>query len=257
MSERREGAKLVELLHLALLQVMPSYLPVSDYAVKGGANLRLFYSSRRRSQDIDLDYLGSQFHAVEGAVDSALASRAFRDLLRVAGVEMSEPTKPKQTDTTRRWKFQVDGPAAHLNTKIEFSAREADADHAFETARADLGRAIGLRVVKAEHYLPPAAIRQKIRALAQRHEAEPHEAEPRDVFDLDLLLATYRDRIRPGEVDQAILQGAIDAALSIPYETYEDLVVQYIEDDFVGIYGRPEVWTDMTLGVVEHLEGLR
>ena len=39
--------------------------------------------------------------------------------------------------------------------------------------------------------------------------------------------------------------------------TYADLVVQYIEDDFVGIYGRPEVWTDMTLGVVEHLEGLR
>ena len=105
MSEKREGAKLVELLHLALLQVMPSYLPVSDYAVKGGANLRLFYSSRRRSQDIDFDYLGDRFHAVEGAVDSALASRAFRDLLRVAGVEMSEPTKPKQTDTTRRWKF--------------------------------------------------------------------------------------------------------------------------------------------------------
>jgi len=252
MSEKREGAKLVELLHLALLQVMPSYLPVSDYAVKGGANLRLFYSSRRRSQDIDFDYLGDRFHAVEGAVDSALASRAFRDLLRVAGVEMSEPTKPKQTDTTRRWKFYVDGPDAHLNTKIEFSAREADVEHAFETARADLGRVIGLRVVKAEHYLPPAAIRQKIRALAQRHEAEP-----RDVFDLDLLLATYRDQIRPGEVDGPTLQGAIDAALSIPYETYADLVVQYIEDDFVGIYGRREAWTDMTLGVAERLEGLR
>src|SRR5450759_4904507 len=129
MSERREGAKLVELLHLSLLQVMPSYLPVSDYAVKGGANMRLFYGSRRRSQDIDLDYLGGRFHIVEDAVDAALASRAFRDLLRVVGVEMSEPTKPMQTDTTRRWKFQVDGPAAKLNTKIEFSAREADAEN--------------------------------------------------------------------------------------------------------------------------------
>jgi Nucleotidyl transferase AbiEii toxin, Type IV TA system len=252
MSERREGAKLVELLHLALLQVMPSYLPVSDYTVKGGANLRLFYGSRRRSQDIDFDYLGSRFDAVEGGLDAALASRAFRDLLRVAGVEMSEPTKPKQTDTTRRWKFFVEGPEARLNTKIEFSAREADPEHAFETARNDLGRGIGLRVVKAEHYLPPAAIRQKIRALAQRHESEP-----RDVFDLDLLLATHGGQIGPGEVDQATLKKAIDAALSIPYETYEDLVVQYIEDDFVEIYGRPEVWTDMTLGVVEHLEGFR
>jgi Nucleotidyl transferase AbiEii toxin, Type IV TA system len=252
MSERREGVKLVELLHLALLQVMPSYLPVSDYTVKGGANLRLFYGSRRRSQDIDFDYLGSRFDAVEGGLDAALASRAFRDLLRVAGVEMSEPTKPKQTDTTRRWKFFVEGPEARLNTKIEFSAREADPEHAFETARNDLGRGIGLRVVKAEHYLPSAAIRQKIRALAQRHESEP-----RDVFDLDLLLATHGGQIGPGEVDQATLKKAIDAALSIPYETYEDLVVQYIEDDFVEIYGRPEVWTDMTLGVVEHLEGFR
>jgi predicted nucleotidyltransferase component of viral defense system len=252
MNERREGAKLVELLHLALLQVMPSHLPVSDYAVKGGANLRLFYDSRRRSQDIDFDYLGSRFEAVEAGLDAALASRAFRDLLRVAGVQMSEPTKPKQTDTTRRWKFFVEGPAARLNTKIEFSAREADPEHAFETARDDLGREIGLRVVKAEHYLPPAAIRQKIRALAQRHESEP-----RDVFDLDLLLATHGGQIRPGEVDQVTLKRAIDAALSIPYETYEDLVVHYIEDDFVEIYGRPEVWTDMTLGVVEHLEGLR
>ena len=252
MSERREGAKLVELLHLALLQVMPSHLPVSDYAVKGGANLRLFYDSRRRSQGWDFDYLGSRFEAVEAGLDAALASRAFRDLLRVAGVRMSESTKPMQTDTTRRWKFYVEGPDARLNTKIEFSAREADPEHAFETARDDLGREIGLRVVKAEHYLPPAAIRQKIRALAQRHESEP-----RDVFDLDLLLATHGGQIRPGEVDQVTLKRAIEAALSIPYETYEDLVVQYIEDDFVEIYGRPEVWTDMTLGVVDHLEGLR
>jgi len=57
MSERREGAKLVEVLHLVLLQVLPSYLPVANYAVKGGANLRLFYGSRRRSQDIDLERL--------------------------------------------------------------------------------------------------------------------------------------------------------------------------------------------------------
>ncbi len=174
MSEQREGAKLVEILHLAFLQVLPSHLPTRDYVVKGDANLRLFYDSRRRSQDIDLDYVGARADELEDKVDQTLASNAFRSLLRLAGVVMTEPTKPKQTATTRRWKFAVEGPGAHLNTKIEFSSRgETDAERSFDAARGDLGRAIGLRVVKACHYLPPAAIRQKIRALAQRSSTEP------------------------------------------------------------------------------------
>ena len=252
MSKRREGAKLVELLHLMFLQVLPSYLPPVDYVVKGGANLRLFYESRRRSQDIDFDYPGSRFDEVETRVDRALASSAFRDLLRVADLSMTEPTKPKQTDTTRRWKFVVKGGGAYLNTKIEFSARGAvDPEWAFEPARGDIGRGIGLRVVKAGHYLPPAAIRQKIRALAQRSETEP-----RDVFDLDFLFGAHPDVVRPGEIDRQIVKRAIEAALGIDYEAYRELVVEYIEDDFVEIYGRPEVWSDMVLGVVGHLEAL-
>lgn len=253
MNELREGAKLVEIVHLALLQVLPSYLPTRDYAVKGGANLRLFYDSRRRSQDIDLDYLGSQPDELEEKVDRTLASAAFHGLLRVAGVAMTEPTKPKKTATTRRWKFAVDGAGAHLNTKIEFSARaEADPERAFEAARTDLGRAIGLRVVKAEHYLPPAAIRQKIRALAQRSSTEP-----RDVFDLDLLFGAFPGAVRPGEVDGELLTAASDAALAISFDAYRELVVEFIEDEFVDILGRDEVWTDMVLGVVARLETLR
>jgi predicted nucleotidyltransferase component of viral defense system len=253
VSERREGAKVVEVLHLVLLQVLPSYLPPTDYAVRGGANLRLFYESRRRSQDIDFDYLGDRFHEVESKVDRTLSSRAFRDILRVAGVTMSDPTKPKQTDTTRRWKFSANGASAEMNTKIEFSARGVvDPEHAFESVRNDIGRSIGLRVVKAEHYLPPASIRQKIRALADRSATEP-----RDVFDLDLLFGSYPDAIGLGDVDAATLQRAEGAALAIPYDAYSELVVDYIEDDFVEIYGRPEVWADMVLGVVERLEALK
>ena len=72
----REGAKLIEIVHLALLQVLPSHMPVGDYVVKGGANLRLFYDSRRRSQDIDLDYIGSRPERIEDQVDGAVASAA-------------------------------------------------------------------------------------------------------------------------------------------------------------------------------------
>lgn len=131
----REGAKVIEIVHLAFLQTLPSYLPVSDYVVKGGANLRLWYGSRRRSQGIDLDHLGDRFSAVEDKVDAAIASRVFQDLLRVAGVTMTPPTKPEQTDTTRRWRFAIVGPDAHLNTRIEFSGRAvADPERALEPA---------------------------------------------------------------------------------------------------------------------------
>ncbi|MEK6687122.1 MAG: nucleotidyl transferase AbiEii/AbiGii toxin family protein, partial [Gemmatimonadota bacterium] len=70
MDKTREGAKLVEFLHLAFLQVLPTRLPVTEYVVKGGANLRLFYNSRRRSQDIDLDYIGAAFWRAEERVDA-------------------------------------------------------------------------------------------------------------------------------------------------------------------------------------------
>jgi hypothetical protein len=63
-----------------------------------------------------------RFWKVEDKVDEMLAARAFRDLLRLAGVEMADLTKPKQADTTRRWKFAVAGSGARINSKIEFSA---------------------------------------------------------------------------------------------------------------------------------------
>lgn len=258
MTETRQGARLIEFVQLAMLQVLPTHLPVADYVVKGGANLRLFFDSRRRSQDIDLDYVGSAFWKVEDKLDETLASRVFRDLLRVAAVELGEVTKPKQTDTTRRWKFTISGPGARLNSKIEFSAREpierasADATFAFEPARSDIGRPAGLRVVKANHYLAGPATRQKIQALAERSQTEP-----RDVFDLDLLFSSHPRVVAPGEVPQATLTRAIDAAFGIAYEAYEALVLDYLEDEFVQIYARREVWDEMVTTVVTELERLR
>ncbi|MGZ8761173.1 MAG: nucleotidyl transferase AbiEii/AbiGii toxin family protein [Aeromicrobium sp.] len=253
MMEVRRGAKLVEFLHLAFLQVLPTRLPVAEYVVNGGANLRLFFNSRRRSQDIDLDYVGSAFWRAEERVDAVLASRAFVDLLRIEGVELVDLAKTKQTDTTRRWKFAVRGGGAWLNSKIGFSAHgNTDPEVGFDVARSDVGRAAGLRAVRANHYLAPAATRQKIRVLAERKETEP-----RDVFDLDLLVSTQRDAVRPGDVPHELAAKASDAAFAIPFQTYEDLVVEYLEDEFVEIYDRPEVWEEMVTRVAAFLETLR
>ena len=46
MNRTQTGAKLIEFLQLAFLQVLPTHLPIADYVVKGGANMRLFYDSR-------------------------------------------------------------------------------------------------------------------------------------------------------------------------------------------------------------------
>ena len=221
--------------------------------MKGGANLRLFFGSRRRSQDIDLDYVGSAFWRAEERVDAVLASRAFTDLLRVQGLELVDLAKTKQTDTTRRWNFAVQGGGAWLNSKIEFSARGAtDPEVGFDVARSDIGRAAGLRAVRANHYLAPAAARQKIYVLAERKETEP-----RDLFDLDLLVSAHAGAVRPGDVNPALAGKAVDAAFTIPFEAYEQLVVDYLEDEFVEIYNRREVWEEMVTRVAEFLETLR
>ena len=53
-----------------------------------------------------------------------------------------------------------------------------------------------LRLIRADMQVRFEELGQKIGALAQRSETEP-----RDVFDLDLLLSTYPDAIKSGDVD--------------------------------------------------------
>lgn len=247
------GTQAVEFLHLAFLQVLSASLDPARYVLKGGANLRLFYDSPRRSQDIDLDVVGEAAWSIEDRVDDALSARTFRDFLRLAGISMSTPTKPKQTATTRRWKFSVQGPKGFLHTKIEFSARSTvDPERSLEVLAPKVGRDVGLRAIRVQRYLPPAAIRQKIKALAERSQTEP-----RDVFDLDLLFARYPDAVARGSVDPALVAQAIESTYSIEYGAYEELVVAYLEEDFLAIYRRPEVWDEMVLKVTGVLEQLR
>ena len=106
--------------------------------------------------------------------------------------------------------------------------------------------------MRANHYLAPVATRQKIHVLAERKETEP-----RDVFDLALLVSAHPDVVRPGEVAPELATKAVNAAFAIPFEVYEELVVDYLEDEFVSIYDRPEVWEEMVTGVAEVLETLR
>lgn len=240
-------------MHLAFLQVLAISVDPARYILKGGASLRFFYGSPRRSQDIDLDAVDPDRWPVEDRIDKVLSGSVFRDYLRAAGISISEPTKPKQTSTTRRWKFTVDAPAGHLPTKIEFSGRDhPDPERALETLRPPVGQEFGLRAIRVQRYLPSATIRQKVAALAGRRQTEP-----RDVFDLDVLLARYPEAVGPGDIDAATLDMAIEAALAVDYAAFDELVVRFLEESYIPIYRRPEAWDEIRLNVAEALARLR
>ena len=49
------NAQIIELFHVAFLDVLSSRLDPARYVLKGGTNLRYFFESLRYSEDIDLD----------------------------------------------------------------------------------------------------------------------------------------------------------------------------------------------------------
>jgi len=247
---RRQG-RAIELFQLAFCQVAAARLPLEDFALKGGGNLRFFLRSRRRSADLDLDYLGRDFDRFAERVDEVLAARPLAELLRMRDIQqLFEKRRAKDTDTVKRWKFQLTRPGMEqVSSKIEFSNRGSSAQAVLEQMDTELARQHGGVAVRIRHYVPVAAIEQKVKALANRSQTEP-----RDVFDLDHLFRQYPEALAQAQPDPRTARLAKDRAIEIPYADYETLVVEYLEEDFVDIYGTEQAWTDMVLRVVQQLE---
>ncbi len=245
----------LERFHLAFLEVATAQLPLDHFALKGGANLRFFLRSLRRSVDMDFNYLGpsERSWAFAERVDKVFRSQALGILLRARQLSFSNLRAPKQTDTTRRWRFNVDAPGVEgAPSKIEFSAR-GEGRHAdgYELALvdADVARRVQARPVRINHYRPVAALAQKISALRMRNEPQP-----RDVFDLDHLFREYPEALSAVDVPPAELNAAKDQALALTYDEYASTVVPFLQEEIVEMYGTPDAWTDMQLRVVERLE---
>jgi hypothetical protein len=250
-TEQRKQGRAIELFHIAYCQVAAAGLPLDEFAMKGGGNLRFFLRSPRRSADLDLDYLGRKFGRFGERMDALLQSRQLSELLRLRDVELRfEGHRAKDTETVKRWKFQLARPGMETaSSKIEFSNRGSNATPVLEQMDAELARRLGGVAARIKHYLPPDAIEQKIRALADRSATEP-----RDVFDLDHLFRQYPNALAESRPDPEKTLAAKDRAIDIPYEHYERLVVEYLEEDFVELLGPEQAWSDMVLRVVEHLE---
>lgn len=239
----------VECFHLLLLDLLGRKADRKHYALKGGCNLRFFFKSIRYSEDMDVDVgPGLPKDKLADLVERILDSRTFAELLALRGLRLEDRSAPKQTDTTQRWKFglRMEGAPLPLRTKIEFSRRGLGAATVFGPVDPRLIRAYGLAPILANHYAPPAALEQKIRALASRREVQA-----RDVFDLDLLL---NSGVAPGPLDDDLRRQAQENALSISFATFKAQVVSFLDADHQRQYDSADVWESLVLRVVEALE---
>jgi predicted nucleotidyltransferase component of viral defense system len=241
-------AQAIEFFHLAFLQVLQGRLDQASYVLKGGANLRYFFDSVRYSEDIDLDASGIEVWALEERVDGALSAPALATVLRGGGLVVGEFSKPKQTETTQRWKVPLilTGRGEPLRTKIEFSRRNGEKRLILEAVPGRVVAPYALRAPTVRHYLGDAATEQKIEALAGRSETQA-----RDVFDLDLLL---RHQPELGAAPTAELrEQAAGRALELPFAAFRDQVLPFVDLEVAELYSDPASWEQIRVYVVERL----
>jgi hypothetical protein len=246
MANGLRDAQAIELFHLAFLQVLQGRLDQNRYVLKGGTNLRYFFESVRYSEDIDLDTAGIERWELEEKVDGVLGSPALPVLLRGGGLAVESFTKPKQTETTQRWKVVLAGRGEPLGTKIEFSRRNGDDRHILEAVPARIVAPFALRSPSLRHYNAEAAAEQKVDALAGRSETQA-----RDVFDLELLL-------RPNPALGAALpagqrERAAERALALSFADFVDQVRPFLDPEVAELYVDPAVWEQIRDFVVERL----
>lgn len=240
----------VELFHLALLRVLTAGPSAKRLALKGGCNLRFFFASPRYSEDMDLDCQGIAVGTLRGNVDKALQSDLLLRPLSARGIEVTEAAKPKQTETTQRWKLglAVKGVGADVRTKVEFSHRDELDGARTDAIDAQLARDYQLPALLFQHYPAEQAIAQKVLALAGRPQTQA-----RDVFDLALLLS------RPGAgeivgLEQSVVRKAASRALEVTYSDFTAQVRAYLPPEHQGDYANVGSWEQLQLEVTSWLE---
>lgn len=242
----------IECFHMILLRMLEARLNRANWVVKGGVNLRAWFGSRRYSEDLDLDVAGFAPHVLRERFDTILLSRSLGDVLASEGLELNRVSKPKQTDTTQRWKLELKaaGVSVPLHTKVEFSRRGSQEEYALEPVRSDIVRPYGIQPPTANHYTARSAIRQKIEALASRIETQA-----RDIWDLDHLLRTTNGDPRPlSQGMRMALPGAAERAMSLEYDVFKAQVVPYLSAEDQITHGTRDTWDRMCELVVERLE---
>lgn len=262
MSTRLTVPDVHEVVQLAFLAGLTQRLAARHYILKGGANLRLFMNSPRSSEDMDFDAIDIPDWKLADKVNEALRAPVVALILRSHSLTVTRAASQKQTGTTQRWAVEVQAPGHRLtiSTVGEFSHRASTAglgDLARARAIADpidprIAGRYGAPPIVLPHYLPAAAITQKVDALALRAVNQP-----RDVFDLDLLLSRYPDEApKQGDVEAERARHAAERATELDFEAFRDAVLPFIDLAVRSFYERPATWSAMQERVATYLLGL-
>jgi predicted nucleotidyltransferase component of viral defense system len=248
--------QVVETFHLVFLRALVAKGDDKALiALKGGCNLRFYFASVRYSEDIDFDVSVIAKDTLKNKVERLFRSPLVTAPLKTKGIEITEITAPKQTQTTQRWKLglRAAGIEVPLRTKVEFSRRDTLGEAVFERVDGEALRPYGLPAFLATHYTLSAAITQKIHALAERTEPQV-----RDLFDLNLLFA----RPESGQLaltarQKAWLPAAIEHAVAMSFDEYRSKVVAFLEPAQVELYSERSAWDLLQDVVTARLEELR
>jgi predicted nucleotidyltransferase component of viral defense system len=241
----------LECFHLILLRMMESRIDRSRWTVKGGVNLRAWFGSLRFSEDLDIDVIRGTSESLRERVDQLLSAKAFQEILSTQGLHLVRSTKPKQTETTQRWKIELRalGSSSLLHTRVEFSRRGVHDEYTLEPVRPEIVRPYGLFAPTVNHYTAHAAVRQKIRALATRNETQA-----RDVWDLEHLLRTTGVVPKPRSTDERkTTAAAIERALGISFDVFHSQVIPYLAPAHQEMFGTRDSWDRMVELVVDRL----
>lgn len=251
MATHWESAHAIERFHLTFLRVLSAALRPSQFVLKGGASLRYFFGSPRYSNDIDLDSRVSEGGRLEEVVDGVLKGQALSTILASAGIALAESSKPKQTETTRRWKVALTGAlAAEVRTKIEFSTGKRDERLVAEQIPRSVVAPYGLEPPIVQRYTLTPMLEQKVKALALRGETQA-----RDIFDLDLLFRERGKETDPASIVTEYADAARARARELPYPSFASQVLPFLEPALADLYP-PSRWAAMQLFVSEQIAAL-
>jgi len=250
---RYDLIQLREIFHLLFLERL---LKISDpalYVLKGGVNLRFFFSSPRYSEDMDLDALGGGVETLKKNGYRILDDPGFRRSLASYGIsdlEISDPDKAKHTETTQRFRVRlISDNQQPLPTKVEFSRRVTEDQYALETIEPEVAKRYRRLSFQCHHYTAATAVRQKILALANRAEVQA-----RDVFDLYILwLGGHANRTMASNLPAEARERAAEQLLSLEYHHYQDQVLAYIAADQADDFAGDARWNEMSAQVLELL----